>query len=384
MTAKDGWIQWKLYIGFAISDAKESSVSEKKSLRMLRKDMVELEDAWKNFKQAFVLYLSEEKDEAVKTEVENERRRIKEDYDPAFDNLANAIEAAEPRKTPLTASSQEHLPQNTVSSIEHGHSIENGHSVREEGEAFSCGGQDETELMFPIQGKEGSFLTFTKTDGKDKKGRYMYKCKNCEPPQGSKPDRRKRAQTHGISESSIREHARDEHRLKLIWGQVGDELKSATELPSISCKFCGKSFKSEHGCKKHEKDKCSKKQAINGVEMETSKSRPPIKRGKFVNSKHNCNEPGPPTTRREDSAPKSADVSINTSQLRESTVPNSEHVHNEDLPSQQTFGFSCEQARGPCNTAENPTQTQEMLGQGGRGEEKMLPDHTQPLVSSLC
>ena len=109
---------------------------------------------------------------------------------------------------PLATASEEHTSSNRA------RTIENGQTAREDNEVLSSKSQDD-ELKFPIRGKEGSFLTFIKSDKKDKKGNYMYKCQSCKTPQGSKPDRRKRAETEGISESRIRGHARDEHRLRV-------------------------------------------------------------------------------------------------------------------------------------------------------------------------
>ena len=119
-----------------------------------------------------------------------------------------------------------------------------------------------TELIFPIKGKEGSSLIFIKREN-------LYFCQNCELHHSGKRDRRKRAGTEGIKESSIREHARDEHRLKVSWSQVGDEVKFATELSQISCQYCGKPFKRYHqGCKPHEK-KCPKRPTAETTVLET-------------------------------------------------------------------------------------------------------------------
>ena len=105
----------------------------------------------------------------------------------------------------------DHLLPNTVGVIE------DGRTEKEDGENLcSSNNQDEPELKFAIQGKEGSFLTFIKRGD-------SYFCQNCKAlSQGSKPDRRRRARSEGIKESSIREHARDEHRLRVSWSRVGD------------------------------------------------------------------------------------------------------------------------------------------------------------------
>ena len=167
-------------------------------------------------------------------------------------------------------------------------SAEDGQTAREGGEDSCKRDQDKSELKFAIQGKEGSFLTFAKRGDR-------YFCQNCKAPQGSKPDRRKRAETEGIKESSIREHARDEHRLKVSWSQVGHELKSATELPPISCQYCGKAFKRYHqGCKNHE-EKCSQKPAEKDVvDTEKGKTEPASKRRRHVNNNRDNNAPDPP------------------------------------------------------------------------------------------
>ena len=104
----------------------------------------------------------------------------------------------------LTAAPEDHLLPSTVGVIE------DGRTKKEDGENLGrSNDQDGHELKFAIQGKEGSFLTFIKRGD-------SYFCQNCKAPgKGSKTDRRKRARTEGIRESSIREHARDEHRLRV-------------------------------------------------------------------------------------------------------------------------------------------------------------------------
>ena len=233
-------------------------------------------------------------------------------------------------------------------------SAEDGQTAREGGEDSCKRDQDKSELKFAIQGKEGSFLTFAKRGDR-------YFCQNCKAPQGSKPDRRKRAKTEGIKESSIREHARDEHRLKVSWSQVGHELKSATELPPISCQYCGKAFKRYHqGCKPHE-EKCSQKPASEDVlDTERSKAEPPSKRRRSVNN--NRDNKGPdlpehfPSTSRQVSSPKHSekDESVNITQYQtESAVTNFEQVRDH---LSQLSESNFEQGRGQPWTAEIPIQ----------------------------
>ena len=162
--------------------------------------------------------------------------------------------------------------------------------------------QRENELRFKIQGEKGSFLTFIK------KGDFYF-CQNCtKPPQsGQKEDRRKRAGTHGIKESSIREHARDEHRLKISWSQVEEEVKLAIPLPSISCKYCGKEFKRYHqGCKNHER-KCKEKPAIEATgESDCSQSKP-------TSSTLGSSVPGPSRIERVKSSEQTGDSKLESS-----------------------------------------------------------------------
>ena len=306
MEAKD---QWKIKL--AISDA-EQAVTDRKSLRMLQKEKVELEAAWKDFKEACAHYLSKETDGTAIENAMKERRSIKSAYDTAFENLDAAIEAAERLKTSLTASPEEHQHPNTVDSIANGDSAEEG-----------FGSEDLDELKFPIQGEEDSFLTLVTK--KNENGKFTYKCQNCEPPQGSRPDGRRRAQTEGLCKSSIRNHARDFHMLKLIWGEKGDELKSAKRLPGekFYCKFCDTHSERPHrGCKKRSKERCSEKPAGEG---------------------------DLPTTSRQDSVPNNADEISSTTHPKDQQTPES---------------------------YEN--------AQGGVGEERMLPGQTQQVVSNLC
>ena len=309
MEAKGQWNQSKMALKLASSDA-EQAVTDRKSLRMLQKEKVELEAAWKDFKEACAHYLSKEADRLARENAMKERRSIKSAYDTAFENLDAAIEAAERLKTSLTASPEEDQHPNTVDSIA---------NAAEEG--FDS--EDLDELRFPIQGEEDSFLTLVTK--KNENGKFTYKCQNCEPPQGSKPDGRRRAQTEGLCKSSIRNHARDFHMLKLIWGEKGDELKSAKRLPGekFYCKFCDTHSERPHrGCKKRSKERCSEKPAGEG---------------------------DLPTTSRQDSVPNNADEISSTTHPKDQQTPESyEHT------------------------------------QGGVGEERMLPGQTQQVVSNLC
>ena len=185
----------------------------------------------------------------------------------------------------------------------------------------------------------------------------MYKCQNCKTPQGSKPDRRRRAQTEGISESRIRGHARDEHRLRVSWSQTGDQFKSATELLPISCPHCGKAFKRYHqGLKNHEK-KCSLKPSEeDALDKERSKAEPPSKNRRYVKDRDktlsngaDLQEPFPSTSKKVSSPKHSKE---HESITREPTVPNSEQVG--DDPSRLPLESSFRQGRVQHDAAQIP------------------------------
>ena len=219
-------------------------------------------------------------------------------------------------------------------------SIESGQTAREGDEETCSENQDESELKFAIQGKEGSYLTFIKRGD-------SYFCQNCKTSQGCKPDRRKRAQTQGIREWSIREHARDAHRLKVSWGQVGDEMKSATELPSFSCKYCAKAFKSHQGSRKHEK-RCSMKHTTTDVIEEVLS-----KRRRYINNTDSASTGEPdipehfPTTSRQESSPGNSDEN--------ESLTDSEQLKSSQDPSQLIFESSFDFVMG-CDTDEIQTQ----------------------------